>query len=323
MNYYNNHIVLILDTKGYIKSIVSNSNKDINIKEGDSIIRLFSSESHEAFYENFSSVLSDNLSLGFRANLANSANVFAFLLNGEESITLFCVQLHEDVVSLFDEIVQINNEQIRSIRTLYKQISSKTETTNFLDEIMLMNNALINTRRELNRKNRQLEQLNRTLEEINYTDYLTKIYNRRRFFGDVYTMVEKNDLLLVMMDFNNFKAINDELGHNKGDEVLILLTTEMKKELHPYNATLYRLGGDEFACLIPSQSQLDLDSMFKRIDAKLQEIHPKTGMAYGSVILTSETCNKTKKAELSMSVADEQMYKMKKAFYEKTTKPSH
>lgn len=315
-NYYSNHIVLVIDRKGYITSIVSNSHKNIHLSIGDSAIHLFAPHSHQAFYDNFSMALTDNLSLGFRSTLVNSLDVFTFIMKSEQSITLFCIQLHDDVTTLFDEIVQINNEQIRSIRSLYKQVSSNTDSSNFLDEIMLMNNALINTRRELNQKNRQLEKLNHELEEINYTDFLTQMYNRRRFFVDIYEVVKQGDIKLVMMDFNNFKVINDEMGHHKGDELLILFTEEMKNELRPVHATIYRLGGDEFACLFPDTSLIDIDAMFARIDQILQAFHPRIGISYGVVTVTKDTCNKEYKAELSMSIADSQMYEMKKAFHQ-------
>ena len=59
-----------------------------------------------------------------------------------------------------------------------------------------------------------------------------------------------SELALVVLDFDGFKAVNDELGHCAGDELLCWSSRAMRETLRPGDA-LGRLGGDEFAALLP------------------------------------------------------------------------
>ncbi len=316
MNYYTDNIALKLDEKGFITEILLNTHKDFSFEVGDSCITIFDAESYSAYYEYFSQVKEGHITFGFQARLKNRELVHAFLMKSDQSITLFTVSVDMAIAKLFDDLVEINNEQVRSVRDLYKKLQNKNENHEFLEEIMIVNNELINTRRELANKNKQLERLNQELHEINDTDYLTQIYNRRRFFSDIYKFVSQEDYILVMMDFNNFKIINDEFGHNKGDEALLLFTNLLKDEVMQFDGTLYRLGGDEFAILLSAAHEPDIAEIFHKVNDKLREFHPKIGLSYGTVFITKDNCNEHRKAEISMNLADQQMFEMKQAFYQ-------
>lgn len=87
------------------------------------------------------------------------------------------------------------------------------------------------------------------------TDYLTGLKNARGFYGKM-----ANELLrasryehrfsLVYLDIDNFKAINDSLGHAEGDRLLVAVANCLARSLRATD-TIARLGGDEFACLLP------------------------------------------------------------------------
>jgi len=88
----------------------------------------------------------------------------------------------------------------------------------------------------------------------NNRDFLTGTLSRAAFFQDIksffQTMLARKEfsLWLFYMDFNNFKAVNDALGHDMGDQVLRAISAEIRAVFSGYG-TLYRLGGDEFVGL--------------------------------------------------------------------------
>ncbi|WP_250032437.1 putative bifunctional diguanylate cyclase/phosphodiesterase [Paractinoplanes maris] len=85
-----------------------------------------------------------------------------------------------------------------------------------------------------------------------FTDSLTGLANRALFRERLHQAVtEPHDqpVTLVLIDLDDFKDINDELGHSAGDELLTILADRLRRRVRP-NDTLARLGGDEFALMI-------------------------------------------------------------------------
>jgi diguanylate cyclase len=93
------------------------------------------------------------------------------------------------------------------------------------------------------------EQLNTTRLEAT-TDPLTSVANRRVFERVCRTWREPHrpPFVLVMIDVDDFKAINDRLGHGVGDQVLVAVASTLSLSVRPEDL-LARLGGDEFAIL--------------------------------------------------------------------------
>ncbi len=89
-----------------------------------------------------------------------------------------------------------------------------------------------------------------------YNDYLTKLGNRRYFIElleDSIKIQKKSGehLYLLLIDLDHFKTINDTLGHDIGDELLIEVALRMKSIALRHKASIARLGGDEF-CILSS-----------------------------------------------------------------------
>jgi diguanylate cyclase (GGDEF)-like protein/PAS domain S-box-containing protein len=100
----------------------------------------------------------------------------------------------------------------------------------------------------------QRKQLERELETLAYIDKLTKLPNRR-YFLDVLTETVKEatlcnkTLAVFFLDLDNFKLINDSLGHEVGDHVLNEVAWRLQDSLRT-DDTVCRLGGDEFTVII-------------------------------------------------------------------------
>lgn len=88
------------------------------------------------------------------------------------------------------------------------------------------------------------------LEILATTDQLTKLYNRR-YFVDCFERL-KRDGVVMLLDIDRFKNVNDKYGHPAGDEVLSELAQCLKD--HFPDGVIYRYGGEEFAVLIEGKT---------------------------------------------------------------------
>ncbi|MCS7278608.1 MAG: diguanylate cyclase [Thermodesulfobacteriaceae bacterium] len=96
------------------------------------------------------------------------------------------------------------------------------------------------------------------LKHLSETDELTNLYNRRAFITILREMLSNPDipfLSLVVMDIDHFKKINDDFGHDVGDEVLIELAKFLKIQLRE-NEIIGRLGGEEFGIILPVKKEV-------------------------------------------------------------------
>jgi diguanylate cyclase (GGDEF)-like protein len=138
------------------------------------------------------------------------------------------------------------------------------------------------------------------LKQCANTDFLTKLHNRR--FMDTYLHHEilkmKRDgtsRILMMVDINGFKAINDVFGHQVGDQVLvecadILKTATRESEL------LSRYGGDEFVIILQGNTDHDtsanafigrIEKLIAERNAHIDDDGPMLSLSYGYTALRS------------------------------------
>lgn len=100
-----------------------------------------------------------------------------------------------------------------------------------------------------------LRQINLTLKLASTRDPLTNLANRRLMMERVEAEVasaerQNRPLSLILVDIDHFKAINDSLGHDAGDRVLIEMSRALSRELRAYDVCA-RWGGEEFMILLP------------------------------------------------------------------------
>ena len=102
------------------------------------------------------------------------------------------------------------------------------------------------------------------LRRLTQRDPLTDLGNRRFLEEQLDPLAEvvmgtEEDLACVMIDVDNFKAVNDTLGHAAGDELLVLLASLIQASIRGDDLAA-RLGGDEFAVFMPGVSAERLQS---------------------------------------------------------------
>ena len=165
---------------------------------------------------------------------------------------------------------------------------------------------------------KKLKVTQKHLSDMTKHDYLTKLPNRKFFNTTLnYAMKKlkrkKGLIALMFLDIDHFKWVNDNLGHDKGDELLVKFAGILEKNVREYDLVV-RLGGDEFVIL--------LDDLHKRDDATnvakkiINGIHDCPFFKKGDVQITTSigisfyAGEKTSAKEL-IKQADEALYVVK------------
>ena len=122
-----------------------------------------------------------------------------------------------------------------------------------------------------------MEKQRKKFRKMSLTDGLTGLLNRIGFNEKVEKYLNNNEskkCIAILLDVDNFKFINDVYGHEVGDQVLIQLATDMKKEF-PENAVIGRNGGDEFCMLIKDCNEEEAKSLIESFTMKKRTFQHK------------------------------------------------
>ncbi|BBP79890.1 two-component system response regulator [Pseudomonas sp. Ost2] len=120
--------------------------------------------------------------------------------------------------------------------------------------------------------------LHQQLEFQAVTDPLTGLLNRRGFYQTAENTLLRSDhshksLVLMYLDLDGFKRVNDSLGHEAGDRVLRWVSEQLKACLKPFDI-LARMGGDEFTTLLdlerPEQAAKLAERLIERVSIRQQ-----------------------------------------------------
>jgi diguanylate cyclase (GGDEF)-like protein len=123
-----------------------------------------------------------------------------------------------------------------------------------------------------------LSTLHRTLakeKDAARVDPLTRIANRRAFFELAEAEIRRavrygGCLTAAYVDLDDFKAVNDQYGHEAGDRVLCLVAQTIRGNLR-VNDIAARLGGDEFIILLPQTGATDADAALGKIRSQIED----------------------------------------------------
>lgn len=172
---------------------------------------------------------------------------------------------------------------------------------------------------------RKLSDLNvQLLEEkkwhtIAYQDGLTMLNNRMSYIERINTLERETDANAVfhaiMIDVDNFKRINDSLGHHFGDITLKKTADFIRKYFPKENYESFRIGGDEFAVIAKEVSSQDIAELVNEISKiSMEELGCSLSIGYAQVRFAQN-----KAMETAFELADQNMYLMKETKI-KTTK---
>ncbi|QHQ61972.1 EAL domain-containing protein [Anaerocolumna sedimenticola] len=155
---------------------------------------------------------------------------------------------------------------------------TKSEKAALLEKQNLSNNyteletayeEISTAKNELSIKYDELKRSKDKMQKLAYSDYLTELPNRLAFTevldGVMLTLRNEEVIAIMNVDIDNFKAINDTLGHSYGDELLIDVTHRLKQAMDD-NDYLARSGGDEFVVLTQNLTDIgEYEAKIKKI----------------------------------------------------------
>ncbi len=170
-----------------------------------------------------------------------------------------------ELASTVRKITRTRNYQLRVRRSRSRdEIGSlATDFNQMIGQIQARDNELENARLLLEEKVKdrtaELLLLTQKLEHQAYHDSLTGLPNRTTYDNNLNTAISyaerrHEQLAIMFLDLDRFKDINDTLGHDMGDQLLVEISSRLSKCLRSSD-TLARLGGDEFAVLAVNTSQ--------------------------------------------------------------------
>ena len=179
----------------------------------------------------------------------------------------------QDSVGRYAEVI----EKADSLESLTGVVREMVEESRSVQALVRQTQERLSTEHErasqLNERVAQLEgELKRLSDEVQ-TDQLTQIANRRGLiaaFGIEQSRQEReqSDLALALLDIDNFKKLNDSLGHAAGDQALKSLAEQVSALLRPGDM-MARYGGEEFVLMLPRTPLDEAQQVLTRLQRAL------------------------------------------------------
>lgn len=161
-------IVLYCDQQGGVRRVIWDSlGITASLKEGDSFVRVVDRGSIQKVLDFFLEVRTVGTALDWEVNVTVDGQILilhlaSFTVN--EQLLVVGAPTSAALLSLYDEMMRINNEQVNALRALMKETPSlsegREEDAGFFEELSRLNNELVALQRELVKKNVELERLN-------------------------------------------------------------------------------------------------------------------------------------------------------------------
>ncbi len=250
--------------------------------------------------------------------------------NGLDAMSLLEKDLSTIVIT---DLLMPKMDGMELIRTIKKQwpeidvivVTGYSRNFNYTDVIKAGASDFIQKPFNLNELEAKLNRIIRErglralLKRLSVRDILTDLCNRRFFDERLKQEAERATrqsypLFLVMIDLDNFKRLNDTLGHQAGDEVLKCLANILKNSTRHHVDTPFRYGGDEFAIIIPQADAEQAEQIAERIRRNyLKENREGTTLSLGLSRFKRTRMRLGDDLNVFIRTADDAMYSAKKA----------
>ncbi len=198
---------------------------------------------------------------------------------------------------------------VKALKTLYYIVLDKNQQLEF-------SNANLETK--VKQRTAELEEANKRLEAISLTDTLTGLPNRRyaeMILEQIFSTYNRysSNCVVMFIDVDKFKSVNDIKGHNAGDRLLKWIAEFLQKNVRKSDI-VFRLGGDEFVVICP---EISLDNGISTANKLITQLNETSNMFFAEYWKPSLSIGLCSISEQNSSIeavlrkADEAMYQSK------------
>jgi len=252
--------ISVLDKKSQLKFLEKLSKEDPYIKYikiNNKIIKGISYSKKDLFEKNLGDIhivyaynATDIYVENLEVRMAAVAGSFYFLIF---LMSIFIGKLltpFEEIVSYFENFSE-NNFVLLNYRK--KNIASEFKYV----------------QKSINKMVLDLNEYQDKMKELAYIDTLTGLKNRRSYLKDI--KKQTGDFSVLFLDLDGFKLINDTLGHEAGDSVLIEVGNRLSEIDFEIDFEIYRIGGDEFLIIFKTNDRTEVERFCQYIHKYISE----------------------------------------------------
>lgn len=197
------------------------------------------------------------------------------LTGSKEDVSKYLDLAQNSVVSFIEshaDIASVAQMQKQYIDDIPSGVVERCVT--FIGGLSELNNKMSD---ELDKAQLKIDKLSAELQEAHSSltlDPMTKVGNRKAFMDEMESLIEagrekKLSMVLMVIDVDNFKLINEEYGHTAGDKILYFLAQTTKSMLRSTDR-IYRYGGEEFAIVLNRCDESKAYEIADKIRAKIE-----------------------------------------------------
>jgi diguanylate cyclase (GGDEF)-like protein len=154
----------------------------------------------------------------------------------------------------------------------------------------------------------------RRLSELASRDSLTGLWNRRRLEHELDRLLSAQNSragVVLLVDLDEFKQVNDRLGHEAGDELLCRVARALESGVRRTDLVA-RLGGDEFALLLPNMTQDEAGRVAEKVASTVRSVWPP-GLPGGASVGCAVAGGRHLTPTAVLAAADRAMYASKRS----------
>ncbi|MCV2354797.1 diguanylate cyclase [Paucibacter sp. B2R-40] len=239
--------------------------------------------------------------------------VLTILLTGQSSLDGVKRAINEANLFRFLEKPWHNEDVVLTAQAALRAFRLDAELQRHVSELRRMNEQLELT---VAQRTQELTQKNLELEQLAVTDCLTRLYNR--LFLDRAMEREQaaagrsgRGFALILVDVDCFKRINDSLGHQAGDAVLVALAQILQSRVRASDV-VGRWGGEEFLIICPDTDLAGAQQMAETLRQRIEEfVFPQVGSCTASFGVS--VCAPGESGSTAVARADQALYAAKQA----------
>jgi diguanylate cyclase len=245
-------------------------------------------------------------------------NLMTTFIDRLGAITVSTGDYHQKLEGYSEKIAKTNN--LNELGNLLQDIMQDTKVLQ--TSALRSHEELLETRKQVEQAEARIAELEKELSQVSemvHQDQLTGALNRRGLdaaFERDATRVDRSHspLCVALLDIDDFKHLNDTLGHQVGDQALIHLCNIIKESLRPSDSVA-RYGGEEFVIVLPDVAAEEAAGTVERLQ---RELTKKFFMHENDRVLVTFSAGVAQREESEpqeevIGRADKAMYKAKRA----------